>query len=608
MSAISCILHFDDKPIDFNLLERMTARLDDYGLDGSNINVLNNIGIGFQHFWTTAEERGCIQPGSLQTPNILYAFCGRIDNREELFDVLRDHTLPAECPDSTLATRLWLHFKNDAFTKIVGSFVFLIYDILAKTLTVARDPLGDRTIYYYRSNRFIAIATEPYALLVHPDINCEPDNARIASHFLHQWPENKRSFFAGIDELPAGTFLSTQKNSFRIKRYWQLCKISRPRYKSTNELYEAFSETLNRAVKARVRTDLPVAAGLSGGLDSSSIVSFAIKHCNLKTYSWVFKELMECDESPNIKTMVDRYGLQNEQFFADNSFTKLHITDSKVNLNTPFTRVFEGLRQRLIKQVAQDGPSVFLNGDFGDELFVGQKMWLRDHIKTESIHSSFLTISRHIKMALCGNTSSYQALRHVLPSGWKKPFSGMLTTNALPSHAQIPLPMTITELVCKKESQRNYNYYHGSFGNYIQMLKNEDSGRTANLGVDLRMPFTDRNLIEFIYNLPTHLYAYPVESKPLLRSGLKARLPKQIIASKRIGTLSSLARRGLIVQSNELWEIYNSVRESKKQSYVGLKFYRSKKSDKNFTDYQIVSIYQEAAYIIWEQRLANLSD
>ncbi|MDH3692125.1 MAG: hypothetical protein OEU36_22030 [Gammaproteobacteria bacterium] len=141
MSAIVCVFNRGGAPVNEDEVQLLLERLDHHGPDGRGVQTGGPLGIGFQHFWTTPEEVSVIQPIHDRANDILFAFEGRIDNRDELMGELRRGSNDNTISDVHLAINAYKKWGEAAFSRIVGPFVFVVADTSRQKITIARDAL-----------------------------------------------------------------------------------------------------------------------------------------------------------------------------------------------------------------------------------------------------------------------------------------------------------------------------------------------------------------------------------------------------------------------------------------------------------------------------------
>ena len=179
MSGLVALLHRDGSPVSAGGLEAMSGALEHRGPDGCDSLHEGGIGLAHQHFRTTPEEANEVQPLVCPTGRFWLALDGRLDNRDDLLANLSElKNRPGPASDAALLLAAYQRWGPDCFERCVGSFAVAIWDRMERRMVVARDALGNRSLFYHLSPRCFAVASEEAAVLKHPSVGPEVDSAR----------------------------------------------------------------------------------------------------------------------------------------------------------------------------------------------------------------------------------------------------------------------------------------------------------------------------------------------------------------------------------------------------------------------------------------------
>ena len=214
MSALICVFNRDTEPVEPGVSLSMLESLEHHGPDGANHVLLGPVALGIQRFNSLPEDVSCVQPLVDQEAGIAFVFEGRLDNREELSTLL-DCPHPVSRADAELAANAYARWGEDAFKKMIGSFVLVAVHLRDRRVVMARDALGDRTLYYLLDHRRLLIASEPCALLRHPSVRKKENPAHVAAYFNLEWPADGSSVMEGIEELLPGHYLAVARGLLR---------------------------------------------------------------------------------------------------------------------------------------------------------------------------------------------------------------------------------------------------------------------------------------------------------------------------------------------------------------------------------------------------------
>jgi len=241
------------------------------------------------------------QPLSNEKGNLWIVFNGEIFNyielRQELISL--GHHFKTQC-DTEVLLHIYEQYGVSGLSKLNGQFVFAIWDTIKEELFIARDRLGIRPLYYYLNNDLFVFGSEIKALVQHPAISLSINHFSLGELFTFWTMLPGKSLFNEVNELQPGHYLRLNKGKVEVNQYWEL-SFSTPGNLSNDTFHEAVSNVnylLTDAVKLRLRSDVPVAAYLSGGLDSSIISSMVkdITPQHLQTFSIGFAD-HEYDET-----------------------------------------------------------------------------------------------------------------------------------------------------------------------------------------------------------------------------------------------------------------------------------------------------------------------
>jgi len=253
-------------------------KLDHRGPDGCDSIYLKNFFLSHHHLWITPEEYGEIQPLKNTSNNLFISFDGRIDNRDEIIDLINfsDKELENKS-DASLLLLLYDKFEDKCFEKLIGPYSIVVYDKSKNRVTCARDPLAERGFFYYFNNNTFIASSEETPILFYPSVSKAIDEKTVSHFFAMEVPLDGSTFFKDIKELLPGNLIILEKQNLRIQKFWEF-KPKKIGYRTDTDYAEHYRELLEKSVISRMRCTTPVSIMLSGGMDSSSIVPFAVKH------------------------------------------------------------------------------------------------------------------------------------------------------------------------------------------------------------------------------------------------------------------------------------------------------------------------------------------
>jgi asparagine synthase (glutamine-hydrolysing) len=327
MSAIAGIIHLKKEPVPFEYGRNIMKGLEKFPADDIQVWHKHNAFIGNHAQWITPESVGEQQPFYDSERQCVITADAIIDNREELFEKLQvERSKQKHMPDSQLILLAYYKWGEDSPKHLVGDFAYMIWDERNQKIFGARDFSGSRTLYYYKDHERFAFCTTIMPLFTLPGVKKEL-NEQWMAEFLAIYGtvdaiDTSITVYKQITQLPPSHSISIEKNKVSVSRYCKLEPLKNLNLKTNEEYIEAFRDVFQSAVSSRLRTHRNVGSHLSGGLDSGSVVSFAVKHLKkegkqLHTFSYVPTDDFVndfvpsnriADERPFIKSTVEYVG------------------------------------------------------------------------------------------------------------------------------------------------------------------------------------------------------------------------------------------------------------------------------------------------------------
>ncbi|HEY4087306.1 MAG TPA: asparagine synthase-related protein [Bryobacteraceae bacterium] len=318
MSGIYGMVRLDGAPVTREMLEPQAAAMGGWGPDGHGQWLGEQTGFGFLSLHTTPESFHERMPASLRAaPHLFITADARIDNRDELFHAL---SAPApgrtQTPDSSLILLAYERWGVDCVKRLLGDFAFAIWDARERVLFCARDPLGCRPLYYCAGKDTFLFASDIKGVLAgvrSPRLH-EP---MLAAHLQMRvyYARKTQTFYENVLTLPAGHTLLLAGGGLRLNRYWFPENIPVRSGAAEGEL----RDLLRQAVECRLRSAFPVAAHLSGGIDSSAVTLQAARllHAQgrqLAAFSWSPQSGGGANEYARIDAVCRQEDLRCEYF------------------------------------------------------------------------------------------------------------------------------------------------------------------------------------------------------------------------------------------------------------------------------------------------------
>ncbi len=311
MCGIAGIVHFDGHEPRRELLERMASTIRHRGPDDSGIFTSGAVGLAHQRLSIIDLTSGH-QP--MSADGVTIVFNGEIYNYIELREEL------ARCghqfrttSDTEVLLHMYLEHGPECVARLNGMFAFVLYDENRRRLLAARDHFGIKPLYFHRTPQLLLFASEIKALLAHPDVRAAVDPQGLNDYLTLQYTLGDVTLFRGIHKLPPAHYEVTDLDSGETvrRRYWK--PIFEIDASKTEEHYVAeLRGLLESSVRWQMRSDVPVGAYLSGGLDSSSVTALAARETStpLRTFTGAFREGPEYDETAHARSVAEAAGAE----------------------------------------------------------------------------------------------------------------------------------------------------------------------------------------------------------------------------------------------------------------------------------------------------------
>jgi asparagine synthase (glutamine-hydrolysing) len=554
LSGLAVIFNRKGAPAETGVLAPVMERLQHRGPDGCAVSQAGSLAIGHCHFWTTPEEVGETQPLRLAGLPFVLAFDGRLDNRVDLLGALGlqdSHTRLLS--DAALVLRAYRRWGEGAFARFIGPFALVLWDDQCEALFLARDALGDRTLFYCMDPQKLVAASEAWAVAGYPGLQAGLDEVALAHHFAFEVAPDGRSLFSGVYELLPAHVMKIERQGFRAWRFWQPNIPERHAYKSDLDYAEEYRSVLAESVRCRLRSTTPAGIVMSGGLDSTSLAAVAatlVAPRPLTTISYVFDELPDCDERHFIEQMQSRFALHSLLFNGDDAWPMRDWAAWTWNPETSTVNPYNLLKEGVYKQARQAGMNVLLDGEFGDNLYGRADDWLADLLVDGQIWEAGREIFRQAGCFGLAATLKAGFFRRLGRRGLNRlAGKGQFFSPQRITHQPWLTPYAISCLEKNAASQAANPSKNGYEPNLILGLPaargfSRDSSFTNRFGIEMRRPFRDRRLIEFILALPAyqlHSHCWP---RYILRNAMLDLLPQEISLRQGKTSFVPLLSRG----------------------------------------------------------------
>lgn len=571
MSGIVGYLNLDSQPVDRALLDKMVDVLAHRGPDGVKVWNEDIIGLGHRMLWTTPESLREILP--LQSGNLTITADARIDNRDELLRQLdfggRKST---DIADSEIILEAYRKWGDDCPDKLIGDFAFSIWDASQQKLFCARDYFGVKPFYYYHApHRFFAFASEIKGLLCLPDVPKEINDVMIAEYLSFAFEDESITFYDNIYRLPPAHVLTVQNGAMRIRQYWDLDPTYELKLGSDDEYAERYQELFTESVRARMRSAFPIGSMLSGGLDSSSIACTArdLRRENgselLPTFSGIYEHRLECDEREYMAAVHDGGGFEPHFTFLDHLSPLNNLEHYLEHIDQPYYAPNLFASAALWQTAKQQKVRVLLEGFMGDQVISNGDTYLVELARKLQLHKLFKQINALEEQGLVDSSKQFVwsyikqvSIKPRIPASILQKWHNLRGWEALKPQVNKFINPTFaqkTDLSTLLESR----HYHQPLSNSARIMHYFDISSGSNtigletishtaqgMGLEIRLPFTDKRLVEFCLAIPAQQKLSDGWPRMIVRRGMRDVLPEAIRWRNNKANMSSNFAGGLL--------------------------------------------------------------
>ncbi|WP_342152769.1 asparagine synthase (glutamine-hydrolyzing) [Methylorubrum sp. SB2] len=361
------------------LLTGMAGALRHRGPDDDGAVVLDGAGLGHTRL-SIVDLAGGHQPMASQDGQVVLSFNGEVFNYVELRRELEARGRRFRTSsDTEVLLRLYEEFGPDCVEKLNGDFAFAIWDARRRRMMLARDRVGVRPLFLTRQNGLVLFASEIKALLTVPGVAAEIDPVALDQTFTLWAPIPPRTAFKGIEELPPAHWLILEDGRASLRRYWDLAFPHRDEVRPVRSETEIRAEVrvlLEDATAIRMRSDVPVGAYLSGGLDSAAVAALAARRApaGLNTFSVTF-DSPEHDESAFQAVMATSLGTRHRAVACAGGAIADAFPAVVAHAERPILRTAPAPLFLLSRLVRESGMKVVLTGEGADEVFAGYDLF-----------------------------------------------------------------------------------------------------------------------------------------------------------------------------------------------------------------------------------------
>ncbi len=502
------------------------------------------------------------QPMKDNSGRYVIVFNGEIFNYQELSDkYLSDKDIQFQSTSDTEVMLYLFRYYGPKFVQwLNGFFAFAIYDMQADTVFVARDRYGIKPLYFYQDEEQIVFASEMKAVLAF-SIDKEIDTEALHAYLQLNYIPAPRTIFRKVSKVEPGTQLTISAHGVKIEHYYHLPKPGENREGKSYTYEQAcdrLKELLDASVKRRLISDVPLGAFLSGGVDSSVIVSLAAKHSpHINTFSIGYADEPYFDETKYAELVAKKFNTNHTTFSLTNNDLYSHLFDILDYIDEPFADSSAIAVYILCKQTRQK-VTVALSGDGADEMMAGYNKHLAEYrLRNLGAGSKLLgalkpftsvmpksrqgkltnlirQIDRFAEGAALGDKERYW--RWCGYAGENETLGMLTPTWQGKYHLQKYQAIKNHQLQVFDGNDGLNDVLRADMGQVLQsdMLVKVDLMSMAN-SLEVRVPFLDVEVVDFVFSQPAEYKLRKGNRKAMLKDAFRSDLPEELFNRPKHG-------------------------------------------------------------------------
>lgn len=539
MCGINGIYYFTSGTVEEQVIKDMNNTIVHRGPDNSGVFVKDQVGFGHVRLSIIDLSESGNQPMFSADNRFVLIFNGEIYNYQKIKSLLADYPFKTST-DSEVLLAAYAKWGKQMLEHLEGMFAFAIFDKADNSLFIARDRLGIKPIYYYRTNNYIIFSSEIRGLIASKLFTPQLDKNMLSTFFRSGTIAGDDTLLKEVKMLSPASFAQISGNAMTIQNYWA------PALETNTEISYAHAkkevrELFLQAVEKRLVADVPFGAFLSGGIDSTAVTA-AMSTClsgASNTFNICFAEAA-FSESYYAKQVAKRFGTHHTEIKLSPNLFLEEIDHILQSYDHPSV---DGANTYIVSQATRKaGITMALSGLGGDELFGGYPVFKQLQPTLQKLHKLPTPLRKVGSLLLKAN-----------PKVRNKKMGDLLALNN-PDEAQVY--ETFRSIMSKRDCMRltgniqaivNPKFFTQKCGtidkitlaeyyHYLQPVLLRDTDQMSmKHALEVRVPFLDHKLVEFVLTLPDAYKTKTAVQKSLLVESLHDLLPSEIIHRKKMG-------------------------------------------------------------------------
>ena len=558
MCGICGKLHYDPMAqVSPDLLQRMMDVISHRGPDGEGKYLSGPVGLGHRRLAIIDLNTGA-QPMTNEDGTVWIVFNGEIYNFPELRrELLAKGHVFSSVTDTEVIIHLYEEYGVDCLSRLRGMFAFALWDKKDRTLFIARDRIGIKPLYYTDTGTALLFASEIKSLLVDPDCRREVDPQMVDRFLTFLYPAGRETLFKGILKLDPGHYLLVKNGRVVRRKYWDLQFKRDESVTNFNDAADVLHGLVSKTVKDHMISDVPVGILLSGGVDSTAVLSCAVQetHKKIKTFTVGFEGEDFADERPYARLAAERFGTEHHEITLSPDQFSSFLPSYVWHMEEPVCEA-PAIALYYVSKLAREHVTVLLSGEGGDEAFGGYSNY-RNLLLLEKVKS----LAGPLKGALpcCINGASringfrrfrkyadliepdladYYYSRTASPFSFFNRHRGELYSKNLLAATSVERSTVVMRELFENVAGRplldQMLYVDTKTWLPDDLLIKADKITMAN-SLELRVPLLDHAILEFAAGLPPQYKVKGMATKRIFKRAFEKVIPKPILKRKKTG-------------------------------------------------------------------------
>jgi asparagine synthase (glutamine-hydrolysing) len=459
--------------------------------------------------------------------------------------------------DTEVLLTAYMRWGQDCLSKVNGMFAFLIWDSVEKTLFGARDRFGEKPLFYSKSNKGIAFASEIKGIVPLIDQPVRYNESILADYLVEgKMDHSNETFFQGIQSVPAGHQLLVKDGQMKISAYWSLDTSESAFAGNSDDAVARFLELFQDSIRLRLRSDVPIGTCLSGGMDSSAIVCMIAKMLGSENFATATRKTFtahyqEFDETQQLDDVVRQAHCESFRI-SPKPENLASLKELLWYQDEPFMSYSVFASREVMRKAKQENVKVLVNGQGSDEVLAGYSKFLLAYLRDlfRLGHFRALVHATQNERQFTGRNSlqSLLGIAREESKRWVRRLAGAMgAKERLIRRDRYNDQALVTQDFLLKQPALEFrtNVHESSkagnlkgwllrsmFVDNLPLYLRVEDRNSMSFSLESRLPFLDHRIAEFVLGLPTEWLMKDGKNKWLLRQAMSDLVPSSVVQRK----------------------------------------------------------------------------